>query len=249
MQQQNFKEILAKMSNVKGWEVLNCDNLLALKSPTLIPLVNFVWGEITRDKLDQVKRFYGNNEFYWILSEEQNQAISSDPLKELLLSPEPFPEMLIEINSSNMQINPVGISSIQVKTSQDLQIWTDTAIATFGFSETGFKEFFYPLIENAGCIPLLIYYNDIPAATAMVHCGESVAGIYAMSTKVEYRRKGLGRAAINTCIELAKQSKLDYAVLYSSEDGVKLYNAMGFKVSKKLYEYSFNADFNIFKNS
>lgn len=244
MQQQNFKEILAKMSNVKGWEILNCNDLLALKSPTLIPLVNFVWGEITRDKLDQMKSFYGNNEFYWILSEEQNQAIY-DPLNELLLSPEAFPEMLIEINSSKIHINPVGISSIQVKNSQDLQIWIDTAIATFGFSETGFKEFFYPLIEHAGCIPILIYYNGIPAATAMVHCGESAAGIYAMSTKVEYRRKGLGRAAINMCIELAKQSKLDYAVLYSSEDGIKLYNAMGFKVSKKLYEYSFAANFKI----
>ena len=49
--------------------------------------------------------------------------------------------------------------------------------------------------------------------------------------------------------KLAKQSKLDYAVLYASEDGAKLYNAMGFKVSKKLYEYSFAADFNIFENS
>ncbi|MFN8770583.1 MAG: hypothetical protein ACK5Z5_10205 [Neisseriaceae bacterium] len=40
LQQQNFKEIIQKMVNVPGWEILEQNNLLALKFPVSAPLVN-----------------------------------------------------------------------------------------------------------------------------------------------------------------------------------------------------------------
>ncbi len=92
----------------------------------------------------------------------------------------------------------------------------------------------------------MLYYDEKPAATAMIYCDSKfVAGIYAMSTKTEFRRKGLGRAAINACIELAKRQQLEYAVLYASVDGEALYNQLGFESSQIWHEYHFAADFTI----
>ena len=54
------------MAMVDGWKILESSNLLALKSPAAIPLVNFVWGEVSDDNLARVKAFYGNCDFYWI---------------------------------------------------------------------------------------------------------------------------------------------------------------------------------------
>ena len=52
------------MAMVDGWKILESSNLLALKSPAAIPLVNFVWGEVSDDNLARVKAFYGNCDFY-----------------------------------------------------------------------------------------------------------------------------------------------------------------------------------------
>ena len=71
------------------------------------------------------------------------------------------------------------------------------------------------------------------------YCGEQVAGIYAMSTKVEFRRKGLGSAAVHACVALALDQRLNYAVLYASELGQLLYKKSGFKVTQMLHEYNF----------
>lgn len=232
------------MSTVEGWEIFEGDNLLALKSPASIPLVNFVWGEVNSEHLRQVKEFFGANEFYWLISDEHNQLIPSN-LKSFFHAAEIFPEMHLDLNSFKAKVNLEHITILNVKNENELQTWTETAIATFGFTEKSFKEFFYPLIENAGCIPLLLYYDQKPAATAMLYCGDSVAGIYAMSTKSEFRRKGLGCAAINACVEIATQQQLEYAVLYASVDGEALYTELGFKPSKIWHEYYFATDFKI----
>lgn len=232
------------MSAVEGWEIFEIESLLALKSPASLPLVNFVWGEVSSERLRQVKDFFGTNEFYWLLSDEQNQLIPSN-LKQFFSVAEIFPEMCLEIDSFKAVVSFEHITILQPKTEHELQTWTETAIATFGFTENSFKEFFYPLIENAECIPLSISYDQKPAATAMLYCGDSVAGIYAMSTKAEFRRKGLGSAAINACVTLARQQQLEHVVLYASEDGEFLYSNLGFKSSKIWHEYYFAADFKI----
>lgn len=229
------------MTIVDGWRVLEEHGLLALKSPAAIPLVNFVWGEISNDNLTLVKAFYGNCDFYWILTKSQKESLDEVSYQHFHTSEE-FPEMIMDISSSQRRMDASPeVRVAKVLKSDELQLWTETAIATFGFAENDFKEFFYPLIDIANCIPLLLYYKEKPAATAMIYCGSSVAGIYAMSTKHEFRRLGLGKAIVNECLAIAKESNLNYAVLYASKDGQQLYESMGFEISQVLYEYSFVA--------
>lgn len=241
LQQQNFKDILERMAAIPGWEILEHDDLLALKAPSPIPLINMVWGVGSDINLQTVKQFYNASDFFWHLSDDQKTNLPNTTTNIFAKHDEHiyFPEMLLDLND---YVKPTISSKIRialVNSSEELQLWTETAIATFGFAEAGFKEFFYPLIQIAGCTPFLIYYDNEPATTAMVYCGEQVAGIYAMSTKVEFRRKGLGSAAVHACVALAKDQQLNYAVLYASELGQLLYKQLGFKVTQMLHEYKF----------
>ena len=58
-----------------------------------------------------------------------------------------------------------------------------------------------------------------------------------MSTRNEYRHKGLGTAAVNACISLAKSKNLHHAILYASQLGQPLYAKLGFKETQILQEY------------
>jgi ribosomal protein S18 acetylase RimI-like enzyme len=80
-------------------------------------------------------------------------------------------------------------------------------------------------------------YDNQPTATAMIYCGNNVAGVYCMSTRNEYRHKGLGTAAVNACISLAKSKNLHHAILYASQLGQPLYAKLGFKETQILQEY------------
>jgi ribosomal protein S18 acetylase RimI-like enzyme len=250
LQQQNFVEIISKMSGIPGWEMLQTDNILALKSPGSIPLVNFVWGKADQDSLQQVKDFFAGNEFYWLLAQKQR-----DDLPEVITplfnagyagdAESIFPEMLLDLNSYSKPNISSKISITLPATRSDLASWTNTAIATFGQDAQGFKDFFYPLIEIAGCVPFLIYYDNVPAATSLVYRGEKVAGIYAMSTLADFRNKGLGKAAVHACVALAKSHNLPYAVLYASKLGQHLYNKLGFIDTQFLHGYHFNRELDV----
>jgi len=71
--------------------------------------------------------------------------------------------------------------------------------------------------------------NGRPAATATLVRTESVAGIYSVSTVDDARRRGLGTAVTWAAVARAKEWGVDAVVLQSSEMGLGVYNAMGFR--------------------
>lgn len=242
LQRQNFREILQKMVNVPGWEVLEQNHLLALKSPVSTPLVNMVWGEVTEENYNSVMDFYKKAEFYWLLDSVQINNIP-DKLQHLFVIHDEdsrFPEMVFNLQDYVKRAHVPEINITIPKTKDELQLWTETAIATLGIKECDWQQFFYPLIDIVKCIPLLLYYNQQPAGTALVYCSNQVAGIYAMSTKQEFRRRKIGTSAVHACLEIAKAHDSKYAVLYASNLGTHLYKSIGFELSQYLWEFGFN---------
>lgn len=137
LQQQNFKEIIQKMANVPCWEILEHDDLLALKSPVPTPLVNMVWGNVTEKSYTAVMGFYKNVEFYWLLDSIQINNIP-DKLRHLFVIQDEaskFPEMIFNLQDYVKPANFSGIDIIIPKTKAELQLWTETAIITLGIKE------------------------------------------------------------------------------------------------------------------
>jgi len=234
LQQQNFHDIVKKMHSVSGWEMLESDNFLALKSPAKVPFINFVWAEANAKNHIKAEAFFGIHSFAWLLTAEQDD----DYLVSVgFHEPENSPEMVIELANYHSVELSSKIKIIVADAEQDFQCWARVASETFGPTPAEISEFFLPLVQHAGCIPYLAFYDGEPAATSLAFCGEKVAGIYAMNTHSQFRCKGLGGAVAQACLVNAKNNGCDFAVLYASEVGKLLYEAMGFQTAQVLKEY------------
>ena len=235
LQQQNFHDLMKKMQSISGWEILEADNFLALKSPAKVPFINFVWAEANAENHAIAKEFFVDRSFAFLLTAEQeHDYLVSVGFHE----PEDSPEMLMELSDYQSVELSSKIKIIVADAEQDFKCWASVASETFEPTPEEISEFFLPLVQHAVCIPYLAFYDGEPAATSLGFCGEKIAGIYAMSTRSQFRRKSLGRAVAQACLINAKNNGCDYAVLYASEVGKLLYEAMGFKTVQILKEYS-----------
>ena len=234
LQQQNFKEILQEMVGIESWNLLKGNDLLALIAPSSVNFVNFTWGNPSVSNIEKVKLFYKSADFTWLTS---GNDVGSLVQEGFVLDEAISTEMVLDLNKYVISEFSTNIKVIIPKSEIELHVWTETAIQTFGCSHDEFKEFFYPLINFAGCVPFLLMYDNQPAGTAMVYCGQETAGVYAMSTLEKYRHNGCATAAVNACISLAKSRNLYNAVLYASTMGKPLYAKLGFEEVDVLQEW------------
>ncbi|MDF1756689.1 MAG: hypothetical protein P1U74_00075 [Legionellaceae bacterium] len=65
--QKNYIDAMQAMETTPGWEVLEEDNLIALKSSTNVNFINVVWGEATLKNINKAKLFFKNLSFNWLL--------------------------------------------------------------------------------------------------------------------------------------------------------------------------------------
>ena len=141
LQQQNFYDTMKKMQSVSGWEMLEADNFLAMKSPAKVPYINFVWAEANAENYVRAKAFFEEYSFAWLLTAEQDDdyLVSVDSHET-----EDFPEMVIELAG----YQPVELSSkikiIVADSEQRFQCWANVASETFGPSPEEITEFFLP---------------------------------------------------------------------------------------------------------
>lgn len=249
-QQQNFLEILRRMQSTSGWEILEESKVLALKAPGPFPFVNFVWGDVTSESLQTVFSFYATQSFYWLLTPEQNEKYGSILIQKSLKGsesfppPECFPEMILNVERHDPVLYPPDIEVKKVDTSQLFQQWLPTAAEGLGLDSQAIEDFVMPLIKEVGAIPFLGFYKGKPAATSMIYCDHktSTAGLYFLCTHPAFRRKGLGSAVTEACLQTAKHAGISRAVLYASAMGQSVYEKLGFQTSQMLYEYLYETN-------
>ncbi len=235
LQKQNFYDAVYQMRFISGWEILEEENFLALKSPHST-LITYVWGEATYDHYQKAKSFFGDCSFSWILTQEQDDQC----LMQLgFTEPERMPEMILDLNSYQYVEPPPKIDIIVADSGYAFQQWVEITTEIFNFAAEDITEFFVPLIQLADDIPLLALYEGEPAATSMLYCKKDIAGVYAVATRPEFRRKGLGSAITHACLKTAKNNNFDYSVLYASPMGELLYEKIGFHTTQILREYHY----------
>lgn len=228
-QKENFLETMQKMSHVEGWEILESENLLALKAPTELPFRNLVWGQATLNNINKIKLFYQDKKFFWLSNKnevtlERNGFIhggKDDALHEMQLDIATFRTHETKVLDADVVI---------VRDHVKLKLWCHTVAKVFNCAIEQIEEFFHPLLNIEGNFPILITRKNKPVSTALIYCGENkVAGIYAMSTVESMRRFGYGTLALNKCIELALKYSMNTVVLYASNFGENVYLKYGFK--------------------
>ncbi len=85
--------------------------------------------------------------------------------------------------------------------------------------------------------PFVGYLDGKPVATSWLIYGAGVAGIYAVGTLPEARRKGIGAAMTTRPLLDARNAGYKAGILQSSEMGHSVYRSLGFREYCKVYEY------------
>lgn len=231
LQKQNFLEILRVMQSVPGWKILEESEVLALKAPGS-PFVNYVWGEVTEESLQKVFSFYDSSQFFsWLFTSEQNEIYKD-------LETSALSEMILNLERHSLIIHPSDIEVKQVDTPQLLQQWLATATEGWDSDAQWIESVVVPLIQKTGTVLFLGVYKGEPAATSMVYCDHSTstAGLYYICTRPAFRKKGLGLAVTEACLQTAKGAGISYAVLYASSISTSIYKKLGFQASQVFYE-------------
>jgi ribosomal protein S18 acetylase RimI-like enzyme len=81
------------------------------------------------------------------------------------------------------------------------------------------------------------YLRGRPVATALVFLGAGVAGLYAVVTRPEARRQGIGRAMTLRALLDARVSGYRIGTLHASAMGFSMYAGLGFQVYCQLGRY------------
>jgi ribosomal protein S18 acetylase RimI-like enzyme len=76
------------------------------------------------------------------------------------------------------------------------------------------------------------YLKDEPVATIMLFNGGGVASVYAVATVPSARGKGIGAAiTLQPLLEACDRDGYKYAVLFSTEMGIRVYERIGFRLT------------------
>ncbi|PWT98789.1 MAG: N-acetyltransferase [Bacteroidetes bacterium] len=84
----------------------------------------------------------------------------------------------------------------------------------------------------------VLYKNQLPIAVLEAFpTDKETIGIYNFTTLKEFRKKGFGRFLLSHALFEAKQSGYKYVILQASEDGIGLYEQIGFRRIINYYEF------------
>jgi ribosomal protein S18 acetylase RimI-like enzyme len=234
LQRHNLREGLKKMAGTPGWAMREEDDFLATRSPGLESLGNDVWAAATPRNLARARAFFGAQPFNWLLEEGRDGSLLAAAGAP---EPEAIPEMVLPLREAPAWEPPRGIELARAESDLEFREWSAIVSRTFGLEPENTRAFFRALQRTAGFIPFLARIDRQPAGTAMVFPGATGAGIFAVATREEYRRRGLGSALTRACLREARTGGGEWAVLYSSPEGRPLYERLGFRPAQVVREY------------
>ena len=148
------------------------------------------------------------------------------------------PGMLLDTLPDSVPARPNGLEIHQVEDTDELFAFAHVMNAGFGATPDSFdlvleglKEKWEEYKSNAkGSVFYVGYFEGKPIATSVRFTSDSIAGIYAVSTLKEFRRRGFGEAMVWKAAIDGKLEGCTKSYLQASEMGRPIYEKMGYHV-------------------
>jgi len=96
-------------------------------------------------------------------------------------------------------------------------------------------------IKGVNNIQLYVYYLEgSPVGTVEVFPSDKhTIGLYGLATRHDMRGRGIGTAMMTFVLNTAKKNQYSQAILQASEDGLGLYQKLGFEIVNNYYEFRY----------
>jgi ribosomal protein S18 acetylase RimI-like enzyme len=154
-----------------------------------------------------------------------------------------MPGMAIDLELVDDKPGMITNFTIQKASNAEMQaLWARIAAVGNGFSDTAIDA--WVRVEATMTEPeykaqprYIGFMNDTPVATSVLVLDSGVAGIYAVATIPEARRRGIGKIMTVTPLLEARQIGYRVGILQASSMGYSIYKKMGFREVCKYGEY------------
>ncbi len=166
---------------------------------------------------------------------EQQKALAAG-IKQTELGAPCMVAELGRMNESVLAKTPQGFSIREAASESDLYDFKKVFVATYEIPDWAGQAWVDATLKaGIGQSPWRIfvgYLDGEPVATNMLFNGGGVASVYAIATLPSVQGKGIGAAiTLKPLLEARDTDGYKYAVLFSTEMGVKVYQRIGFRLT------------------
>ena len=205
--------------------------------------LNAAWSEkpltsFDKGTIQDVKRDYrraGLPFWWWVFPGSQTKATIGILESEGFSLVEDIPSLLADlITIPDEEPRVDGFIVSRVKDREELKVWEEVSFAGFDFRQDTKEQYHrfvsaFNLRDDAPQRFYLARVNGKPVATSLLFLNGKAAGIYFVTTLVDFRKKGIGLELIYATMHYAGVAGARYATLQSSPDGLHVYEQAGFK--------------------
>jgi ribosomal protein S18 acetylase RimI-like enzyme len=251
----NLYALFRSMQVLPGCELVEGERLSYHHAFPENPMFKGVWGTRLADdevesEIDKAVKWFEQrnvpNFFWWTDSQTQPPDLPERLLKRGFDGNlEGDPGMALDLHALDDKADELqGFSVVRASEPNTLLDWRDVFVAAFEMSVSGGQAWVDATPAaggtNAPWKMYVGYLDNKPVATSMLFNGAGVAGIYAIGTLPEMRRKGFGSAITLMPLLDARQQGYRYAVLFATRSGHPVYERLGFReVPCKIGVYMF----------
>lgn len=202
---------------------------------------------LTEQQLTETIDYYKSRDLafcIWI-NEENLTGLIMDYFSGLSLSQQNMePGMVLDMRSYQTIENNLHSNVRIVETQQDIDEYARVIAANWNPPDKNvidyFKQTGAAILNKQNNILLAMYYdNNQPAAVVELFSSDlQTIGIYGLATREEWRGKGIGSALMTWSLNKIKELGYKHAILQASEDGIGIYQRLGFTVFTNYYEFA-----------
>ena len=115
-----------------------------------------------------------------------------------------------------------------VDNKKDLTAWLELVENELMGNHSLNKEVFMQLMSHENCFFFLGIQGKQPVATSLLYLNDKHAGIYLVSTKSDYRKKGIGKEITRVCLKKARDLACNRVDIQATNLGRGVYQSLGF---------------------
>lgn len=154
------------------------------------------------------------------------------------------PGMVLDLNQYEPLSSPLHTNIERVATPAQLAEFATSIAANWSPPDQNVLRYYEQvatvILNPEHGVQLLIYREEgqVLSCLEMFPSDADTIGFYSLATLEAHRGKGIASAMLLYALNLAKQSGYQQVILQASEDGLRIYEKLGFQQMENYYEYA-----------